>query len=129
MSLGSSAARTFLQELVGDLTAIRRISVITRVCFSWPFTPFFVMVKSKILESSNYLMNSCVVTGHVFANQKTLPVQNYNLGTLASDKLAYFAQFLIDKNYEKIEKTAQIFFNQARTELLYCSAHLARLMQ
>ena len=42
--------------------------VITRTCFSWPSTSFLVMVKPKILKSSNYLMNSHFAARQLFAN-------------------------------------------------------------
>ena len=68
-------------------------------------------------------MNSRFATGYCFTNlplRKPFLVQNYNLAFLSSDKLVFFSHFLTHKNYKNIEKTAQIFFNQARTE--YCIA-------
>ena len=83
--------------------------VITRACFSWPF---LVMVKFKILKSSNCLMNSHFATAHFFAYLLSCAKLKFKLSVL--DKLAFFTL----KNYKNTEETAQIFFNQACTE--YC---------
>ena len=84
--------------------------VITRACFSWPFTPFLVMVKSKILKSSNCLMNSPFATGHFFANlplTKPFLVQNYNLGSVILDKLAFLPIFWLSKTTKILKKLSK----------------------
>ena len=63
-------------------------------------------------------MNSRFATRNFFANfplRKPFLVQNYNLSSLNFKQTDFFADFLTLKYYKNIEKTAQIFFQHART--------------
>ena len=67
-------------------------------------------------------MNSRFAAGHFFKNlfwRKPFKSKITILTLLVSDKLV-FGSFFDSQNYKNIEKTAQIFCNQARTE--YCIA-------
>ena len=60
--------------------------VIKRACFFCTFTLFLVMVKTKILKSSNCLIKSHCAAGHFFANlplRKLFFKQNNNSGSLS----------------------------------------------
>ena len=99
VSLKRSAAHIFLQEIVRDPTAISRIMLSSqRLVFRG--LPL-VMVKSKILKSSNRLMNSRFATGHFFAN---LPLSKHFLckitiwALLVLDKLTFFCPFFDSQN-------------------------------
>ena len=88
--------------------------VIIRSCFSWLFTLFLVMIRSKISKFSNCLINSRFAAGYFFANfslRKPFLVQNYNLGPFSFRQTGFFVYFLTLKNYKNIEETAQIFFD------------------
>ena len=110
-------------------TAICRIKLLSReLVFFCTSTSFLVMTKTKILKSSNCLIKSHCATGQFFANlplRKPFLVQNYNLGFLNFRQTWFFAHFLAVKNYKNIKETAQMFFNQARTE--YCIAKIIKL--